>query len=758
MAEQTTLTIKLFLEDSFTPLHNVRIQLTPLDVKDSKKPQDEIQEGISQNGVLQFNLPSNTNTFELTILDTRYHKTAKGDKGARVTNNYANTPTPTITLHLISKPSLYFNGYELQIHQNNKIIQSFKAYSGNALSEQEKADLQNNKGYKKFIAYEYRDSAQNIIQYFCLDTEWQKQKDKGAIPEGIYYIDITQSKDNKQSGIREYNNAWYSFSRTKEGEKQWGKYNIPIYTNKDCTNTTEPSTKRQGFYIHGGESYGDNGGIDVAKEMDSFIASMQRLSNQSLVTNNAESKGSKIPIELLVEYTHILSSADIESIHLHREIQRANDHTIQRHRVVLTANYTKPDSMSEESFNAQKQQTYWAYKELSQTEEYNTDTILLSELQFFKRNNQKYRGEQIEINLIEHQWHNYDRQILVFAFSPKDITENERGEEMIENPKWRIITRGFRYDMLKRVFNGINYALLDTTPTTQAQRNQYNEVSAKVQKLKDMVDELNRLHTDNEPMFVHYRLDTRARIEHFFAQARAECGNTLVLEENLNFSINGLLTASGLKSYYNPTNDNQQYRRFGYATFELFKTARNKEAQLDGRNDNARPAQRANEQAIANKAYGTRLGNQGGDDGYNFRGRGLLHITGRGSIEQGRNEGYTGFNQRVTNPLYGGLQNRDFVNNANDRDSLANNGLEALLAGVYVWKTLISRETRTHLYDIANAQDSISPTPTGVANIPNLSNNLRLISQRINGGNNGLSNRQDSLNHIRTQRIFDDFE
>ncbi|WP_201798952.1 hypothetical protein, partial [Helicobacter trogontum] len=61
-----------------------------------------------------------------------------------------------------------------------------------------------------------------------------------------------------------------------------------------------------------------------------------------------------------------------------------------------------------------------------------------------------------------------------------------------------------------RVFNGINYAILETTPTTQAQRNQHNEVSAKVQKLKDMVNELNRLHTDNEPMFVHYRLDTRA--------------------------------------------------------------------------------------------------------------------------------------------------------------------------------------------------------------------------------------------------------
>ncbi|TLD95096.1 hypothetical protein [Helicobacter trogontum] len=53
---------------------------------------------------------------------------------------------------------------------------------------------------------------------------------------------------------------------------------------------------------------------------------------------------------------------------------------------------------------------------------------------------------------------------------------------MLKKPKYKIITRGFRYDMLKRVFNGINYAILETTPTTQTQRNQHNEVSAKVQK------------------------------------------------------------------------------------------------------------------------------------------------------------------------------------------------------------------------------------------------------------------------------------
>ncbi|TLD91390.1 hypothetical protein LS80_011280, partial [Helicobacter trogontum] len=223
--------------------------------------------------------------------------------------------------------------------------------------------------------------------------------------------------------------------------------------------------------------------------------------------------------------------------------------------------------MSAESFNAQKQQTYWAYKELSQTEEHNTDTILLSELQFFKRNNQKHRGEQIEINLIEHQWHNYDKQIMVFAFSPKDILKNENGEEVLKKPKYKIITRGFRYDMLKRVFNGINYAILETTPTTQAQRNQYNEVSAKVQKLKDMVEELNRPHADNEPMFVHYKLDTRARIEHFFAQSWVETwSGQLRLAESITRD-----------------NANRNYNRYG---------------------------NRPNT-----------------DDGYNFRGRGLLHLS-----------------------------------------------------------------------------------------------------------------------------------
>lgn len=119
----------------------------------------------------------------------------------------------------------------------------------------------------------------NPQEYFDYSKQRQKEKDKGAIPEGTYYIDINKSKNDKSSGIRTYDNAWYSLSRNKEGEK-WGKYNIPIYINKECTNTIESTTQRNNFYIHGGESYGDNGGIDLAKEDTRFFKVLESIKEE----------------------------------------------------------------------------------------------------------------------------------------------------------------------------------------------------------------------------------------------------------------------------------------------------------------------------------------------------------------------------------------------------------------------------------------------------------------------------------------------
>lgn len=50
--------------------------------------------------------------------------------------------------------------------------------------------------------------------------------------------------------------------------------------NLHCTNTTESSTKRQGFYIHGGENYGDNEGIGLSKEDTRFFRVLESLKQE----------------------------------------------------------------------------------------------------------------------------------------------------------------------------------------------------------------------------------------------------------------------------------------------------------------------------------------------------------------------------------------------------------------------------------------------------------------------------------------------
>lgn len=81
----------------------------------------------------------------------------------------------------------------------------------------------------------------------------------------------------------------------------------------------------------------------------------------------------------------------------------------------------------------------------------------------------------------------------------------------------------------------------------------------------------------------------------FLAQADHESGGFRRYEENLNYSAQGLRSTFG----------------------KYYKT--DAEAQADA----------GNPEAIANKVYGGRLGNKDPGDGYKFRGRGALQITGR---------------------------------------------------------------------------------------------------------------------------------
>lgn len=120
--------------------------------------------------------------------------------------------------------------------------------------------------------------------------------------------------------------------------------------------------------------------------------------------------------------------------------------------------------------------------------------------------------------------------------------------------------------------------------------------------LAQVADELNT-------NLAKYGLDSALRLAHFFAQVMQEAGPGLQAEvENLNYSPVAL-----------------------QATFSYYKNHPDEAVQDGYSKDPAtgRILRPANQQQIANKAYGNRYGN--GDvpsgDGWSFRGRGFIQVT-----------------------------------------------------------------------------------------------------------------------------------
>jgi putative chitinase len=88
------------------------------------------------------------------------------------------------------------------------------------------------------------------------------------------------------------------------------------------------------------------------------------------------------------------------------------------------------------------------------------------------------------------------------------------------------------------------------------------------------------------------------RAAHFFGQIAHETGNFKVSTENLNYSAEGLLKTFG--KYFTP------------------ETAK---------------AYARQPERIANLVYGNRMGNVASGDGYKYRGRGAIQLTGRANYE-----------------------------------------------------------------------------------------------------------------------------
>ena len=170
-----------------------------------------------------------------------------------------------------------------------------------------------------------------------------------------------------------------------------------------------------------------------------------------------------------------------------------------------------------------------------------------------------------------------------------------------------------------------------------------------------------------------YKL-TPVRAAHFFAQTAHETGGFKAFAENLNYSGDGL---KGIFGKYFPGNLNELYAR--------------------------------NPEKIANRVYGSRMGNgdEKSGDGYKFRGRGALQLTGK--------ENYKAFSDYLKKPEI--MTNPDLV------------------ATTYSFESAMFFFDKNKLWSICDQ---------GVNDA-----SILALTKRINGGTHGLEDRS-----VKTKKYF----
>lgn len=117
----------------------------------------------------------------------------------------------------------------------------------------------------------------------------------------------------------------------------------------------------------------------------------------------------------------------------------------------------------------------------------------------------------------------------------------------------------------------------------------------KITNIKD-INKLNSIFSGLTLTCEKYQINTKQRLSHFLAQIMVECEDFTHFSENLNYSAKALLAT--FPTHFNAAQA-QEYAR--------------------------------QPQKIANRAYANRMGNsdEASGDGWNFRGRGAIQITGK---------------------------------------------------------------------------------------------------------------------------------
>ena len=191
-----------------------------------------------------------------------------------------------------------------------------------------------------------------------------------------------------------------------------------------------------------------------------------------------------------------------------------------------------------------------------------------------------------------------------------------------------------------------------------------NSTGLKLEKLKGHIpDSVIAMIPDTAAKF---GINTPLRLAHFLAQCGHESGGFRVTSENLNYSAKGL---NGIFKKYFPT-------------------------------EAAAASYARNPQKIANKVYASRMGNgaEASGDGYKFRGRGFIQLTGR--------DNYTAFGKSIGEDI------------ANNPDLVSSK--YALLSAAWFF-------TKNNLHKMADGGSSDAVVTS--------------ITKRVNGGTIGLPDR-----------------
>lgn len=167
--------------------------------------------------------------------------------------------------------------------------------------------------------------------------------------------------------------------------------------------------------------------------------------------------------------------------------------------------------------------------------------------------------------------------------------------------------------------------------------------------------------------FPKYQIDTKKRVAAFLAQCGHESGGWTVFEENLNYSAKRLTEV--FKKYFPTLESALPYDR--------------------------KP------KMIANRVYANRMGNgpESSNDGWTYRGRGPIQLTGRSN--------YTAFAKDMFEDWRNVVENPDWV--TADRNF-------ALMSAIWFWN-------KNDLNKLADVED------------------MKELTRRINGGYNGLEDR-----------------